>query len=263
MNLKKIIAVAALACASAASASTNYVEVAAKGHSLVLAVREMAKDPALAEPDAFRAALEDLDRSAATGGVRLAYRGVSWRCPLTARAVVGRCRFLSERARADVLAVCGYDAANRSPYLRPHEAGYANFILQAACGGIATAAGARSGVLAAAIAPARRRVRAESGTFVGDEAAKRVKETLDELAAELNAPRFGKAGEILARLGMDVEWEFVRSRILTDDEVASLCKRLLDGEIPFGLAAQSKLCVALGVDAYNAFVREYNGESKK
>ena len=263
MNMKKIIAVAALACASVASASTNYVENADKGHSLVLAVREMAKDPALAEPDAFRAALEDLDQSAATGNVRYVCRTVSRRCPLTARAVLARYVSFSDRVRAGLLAACDYDAETRALGLEPDDAEYVNYCLQAACNGTRTAAQMRSRILDAAVAPARRLVRAECGTFVGDEAAKRVKETLDALSAELNAPRFGQAGDILARLGVDVEWGFIRSRILTDDEVADFRKRLLDGEIPFRPSLQGKLCVALGVDAYNAFVGEYNGESKK
>ena len=81
-----------------------------------------------------------------------------------------------------------------------------------------------------------------------------------ELAAELNAPRFGKADKILAEIGMDVEWEFIQSRILGDTEVAEVRTRLLDGEIPFTQDLQNKLCIALGVEAYNAFVKEYNGK---
>ena len=42
--------------------------------------------------------------------------------------------------------------------------------------------------------------------------------------------------------------------------VAEVRTKLLDGEIAFDRALQNKLCIALGVDAYNAFVREYNGE---
>ena len=57
---------------------------------------------------------------------------------------------------------------------------------------------------------------------------------------------------------MDVEWEFVQSHILDDAKVAALKKLLLDGEIPFSQELQNKLCIALGVEGYNAFVREYN-----
>ena len=74
------------------------------------------------------------------------------------------------------------------------------------------------------------------------------------------APRFGKAGEILKKLGFEVEWEFVQSRILADAKLDGLKTRLLNGEIPFTSELQNKLCVALGVEGYNAFVREYNGE---
>ena len=101
----------------------------------------------------------------------------------------------------------------------PNEAGYVNFSLQAACVGAVPTVGIRKGVLDAAIVPARRAVRAEGGSFVGAEGAKRVKAKLDGLKA-----------------------------------------RLLNGEIPFTPVLQNRLCVALGVEGYNAFVREYNGK---
>ena len=34
----------------------------------------------------------------------------------------------------------------------------------------------------------------------------------------------------------------------------------MDGEIAFTGTLQNKLCIALGVEGYNAFVKEYNGE---
>ena len=258
--MKNIIAMAAVAVATVASASTNYVEVAAKTRNLHATVRAMGSDPELADPAAFRAALEQVDKAMATGKVALTYRNVSRRCPLTARAVLGRTACFTDRVKGDILAVCGYDARNWSLGLTRKEAGYANFALQAACNGSHPAASARSAILNAAIAPARRKVRAESGTFVGEEGAKKVKEVLDGLAAELNAPRFGKAGKILKGLGMDLEWDFAVSLIPTDEEIAGIKKCLMDGEIPFNAALQNKLCVVLGVEAYNAFVTEYNGK---
>ena len=165
-----------------------------------------------------------------------------------------------ERVRGEMLAGCGYDAANRSPGLTPKDADYANYALQAATTGIFPPTVARNAILGEAIVPMRRAIRAEGGTFVGTEGAKTVKAKLDALAAELNAPRFGKAGDILAKIGMGVEWEFIQSRILGDAEVAEIRTRLLDGEIPFSATLQNKLCVALGVEQYNAFVREYNGK---
>ena len=260
MNMKNILALAAVAVATVASASTNYVEVAAKSHNLCTTVRAMEHDPELADPAAFRATLEAVDRAMETGAVSVVYQSVSLRCPLTARAVLGRTECFTERVREDILAVCGYEADNRSLGLGAKEAGYLGYALQAACHGTYPVGVVRTAILNAAIAPARRKVRAESGTFVGEEGAKRVKALLDGLAAELNAPRFGKAGEVLAGLGMDLEWEFVQSRILSDSEVAGAAKLLMDGEIPFSSMLQNKLCIALGVEAYNAFVREYNGK---
>ena len=259
MKMKTIIAVAALACASAASASTNYVEVAVKTRNLCATVQKMEKDPTLAEPAAFKAALESVDKAMATGTVALAYQYVSRRCPLTARTVLGRTECFSERVRGDLLAACGYDAANTGLGLAAKEAGYANFVLQRTCGGATPVALARNAILAAAIVPTRRTIRAEGGSFVGKDGAARVKAILDGLAAELNAPRFGKADEITARLGLDIEWEFAKSHLLSDEKVAELKRRLLDGEIAFNWTLQGQMCAALGVEAYNAFVKEYNG----
>ena len=258
--MKNILALAAVAVATVAGASTNYVEVAAGNRNLVTTVREMEGDPELADPAAFRAALEALDKAVSTGDVIRAYHCCSRRCPLTARAVLGRTECFTERVKGDILATCGYEAENRSLGVKPKEAGYVGFALQASFNGTYPVANARKAVLNAAVAPARRKVRAESGTFVGEEGAKKVKAKLDALAAELNAPRFGKAGGLLEDLGMDVEWDFLESRILAADAAAAIRKSLADGEIPFNGPLQNKLCIALGVEAYNAFVTEYNGK---
>ena len=262
MKMKTIIAVAALACASVASAATNYVEQLAKRHDPIGVVHTMSSDPALADSAAFRAALEAVDRAGSTGKVVTAYWCVSRRCPLTARAVLGRCEAFSPKAREDMLALCRYDAENCGVLPRPGEDGYANCRLQAACAGMHSAANVRSDILKSAIAPARRYVRANGDSFVGKEGAKLVKGVLDDLAAELNAPRFGKAGEILMCLGIEVEWEFVQSRILGDREIAEIKAKLMDGEIAFTGTLQNKLCIALGVEGYNAFVKEYNGPDR-
>ena len=262
MNMKMILALAAVAVATVAGASTNYVEVAAKTRNLCTTVQKMGKDSALAEPAAFKAALEAVDRAMSTGKVAFAYQNVSRRCPLTARAVLGRVGYVSDRVRGDLLAVCGSDAANTGLGLTAKEASYANLVLQQACGGAIPVASARNAILSAAVIPTRRMIRSEGGSFVGKEGAKLVKAKLDALAAELNAPRFGKAGELLAELGMDVEWDFIQSHILDAAKVAALKKLLLDGEIPFDGALQNKLCIALGVEGYNAFVKEYNGTDR-
>ena len=260
MKLKNIIAVAAVAVATVAGASTNYVEQAQK-HQLYYVVKAMERDPAFAEPSALRTAIEELDRNVAVKGCSPC--GLSRRCPLSVRAALERRGHFSEKAVQDVLANCGYGVKNAFADPTPGEAGYANFALQAACGGTASAVGARNGILGAAIVPIRRTIRAKGGTFVGEEGAKLVKAKLDALAAELNAPRFGKAGPLLADLGIEVEWEFIQGRILPEKEVAEVRTKLLDGEIPFGWDLQNRLCVAMGVEGYNAFVKEYNEGSKK
>ena len=259
MKMKTIIAVAALACASVASAATNYVAIAAKSHNANQVVSAMMRDSELSEPAAFRAALEAVDLAMATGKVKVAYRFLSRKCPLTVRSTLEDCKAFSPKLREDMLALCGYDAANCGVDLHKGEPGYVNFRLQTACGGNVSVRDVRREVLEASVVPARRYIRASGASFVGKDGAKRVKDILDALAAELNAPCFGKADDILARLGFEVEWEFIQSRLLTDDEIAEIRTKLLDGEIAFSGSLQNKLCIALGVEGYNAFVKEYNG----
>jgi len=260
MNMKKIIALSAVAVAAVAGASTNYVELAEKRRNLVVTVNEMSRDPALANPTAFRAALEDLDRGMVTSKVAIAPWALSRRCPLAARAMLGRETGLSKKVCDEMIARCDYDAENILPAPKRDEPGYVNSRLQAACLGGAPVASVRNEVLNAAIVPVRRHIRATGGTFVDKEGAEKVKAILDKLAKELNAPRFGKADEILATLGIEVEGDYIRSKMPTEDSVAALRKCLMDGEIPFTYDLQNKLCIVLGVDAYNAFVKEYNGK---
>ena len=260
MNMKTIITMAAVAAVSVAGAATNYVAIAAKSHNANQVVSAMMRDSELSEPAAFRAALEAVDYAMATGKVKVAYRFLSRKCPLTVRSTLAGCEAFSPKVREDMLALCGYDASNCGVDLRKDEPGYVNFRLQTACHGGSSVANIRREVLDAAVVPARRYIRASGSSFVGKDGAKRVKDILDALAAELNAPRFGKAGDILARLGFEVEWEFIQSRILTDDEIAKIRTKLLDGEIAFSGSLQNKLCIALGVEGYNAFVKEYNGK---
>ena len=262
MKMKTIIAVAALVCVSAASASTNYVNRAVRRANLVGVVQEMSGDSELADAAAFRRELERVDAAMAKNCARLSLRSVSRRFPLTAKAVLGRTAAFSEKVKGEILAHCGYDAPNWTLELVPGEVGYVNFVLQGSASGQVWPIAARNAALRAAVVPTRRWIRAEGGTFVGKAGAEKVKLALDELAAELNAPRFGKAGEILAKIGVAVEWDEVQRRLLTDEEVSKAKSRLLNGAVKFDTALQNKLCIALGVDGYNAFVREYN-EGKK
>ena len=64
MKMKTIIAVAAHACASVASASTNYVNRAVRRANLVGVVQEMSGDGELADAAAFRRELERVDTAA-------------------------------------------------------------------------------------------------------------------------------------------------------------------------------------------------------
>ena len=260
--MKKILALAAVAVATVAGASTNYAERVARYHNPAFVVLGMTHDSELSDGNALRAALVELDKTVSTGKVDFVFRTLSRRLPLTARAYFAKSDHFTKKAAEDALRVCGYDAESRSIDLNANDAGYANFALQVACIGDIPVSGVRNGILNAAIVPVRRAIRAEGGSFVGKDGAKLVKAKLDALAKELNAPRFGKADKLLAEIGMDVDWEFIQSRILADAELDGLKTRLLGGEIPFSQELQNKLCIALGVEAYNAFVKEYNGTDR-
>lgn len=260
MKVKMIIALAAVAIATVAGASTNYVEVLKK-NNLTSVVNMMTKDPELADADRFRRTLEDFDATAATfDKVNGTFWTYSRCCSKTVKAILDRGNAFGPKAREALCAVCGYDAENRPIMLQPNEDGYVNYALEAACAGIISPDSARSGILTAAIVPTRRMIRKRGGSFVGPAGGKLVKSILDALANELNAPRFGNADDILADIGIEIEWEFIQSRILGDADVAEIRIKLLDGEIPFDGAIQNKLCIAMGVVAYNEFVREYNGK---
>ena len=61
MNMKSILALAAVAVATVAGASTNYVKQTVRYHNVVTAVSEMSRDSEFADPAAFRAALVRLE----------------------------------------------------------------------------------------------------------------------------------------------------------------------------------------------------------
>ena len=258
MKMKTVVALACVAGACVAGAA-DYVAYARNCRNPINVVNAMTRDPALKDPAALRAALEGVDRAMVTGKVAVVHWFLSRKCPLTVQATIEHLGGLTPKMRGDILAVCGYDAENLPIGLRPGETGCLNALLLKAGSGERPAAEIRGTILNAALVPARRYVRAHGETFVGKDGAKRVKAHLDALAAELNKPRLGKANEVLAALGVEVEWETVQGRLLGDREVSEVRTKLMNGDIPFSAALQSKLCVALGVEGYNAFVREYNG----
>ena len=261
MKMKNIIALAAVAVATVAGASTNYVARVKAGGNAMTVIRDMRNDGELAEPAAFREALEAVDAAAAAGKVEyLNLQAVPRCCPLLARAVVGRRTYLTESLRAELLALCGYGESMRPVEPTTDDAIYADYALQSACAGMIDPMAARTGVLKAAVAPMRRRIRSQGSSFVGADGARRVKEALDGLASELNAPRFGRTREILTHIGLDVEWEAVEAAIPSGDALEALKRGIMDGNTAFPQPLQYRLCVALGVNDYNSFVKEYNGK---
>ena len=164
MNMKSILALAAVAVATVAGASTNYAERVARYHNPAYVVFEMTRDSELADADALRAALEDLDKTVSTGKVEFEFRVLSRRLPLTARAYFAKFDHFTKKAAEDALAVCDYDAETRTIDLGTGDPGYANFALQLACIGGSPVSAIRTGILNAAIVPVRRAIRAKGSS---------------------------------------------------------------------------------------------------
>lgn len=109
-----------------------------------------------------------------------------------------------------------------------------------------------------AAADIKRRLREQGRSFVKKNGVDPVKDSLERLNAALNAPRFSGLNEWLADLGYTERVDL--SRLPSDAEVAELRRAVLFGEKPLSDRAKTTLFVCLGVDAYNAFVKEYNGD---
>lgn len=80
---------------------------------------------------------------------------------------------------------------------------------------------------------------------------------MEELNAALNAPRFNGLNEWLAKVGVTNRLD--TSRLPTPAQVTELTEKILDGDKEIG-HNNYVLRICLGVDGYNAFVKQYNGD---
>jgi hypothetical protein len=107
----------------------------------------------------------------------------------------------------------------------------------------------------------KRRIREQGGSFVvGSDGKNPVQNAVDELSAALNAPRMAGLKEWVGKWFPEYEW--IEPKWMTDEEVQKLKDEILYGEKDFSRISKAKLESHLGIEAYNDFVRMYNGTVK-
>lgn len=103
----------------------------------------------------------------------------------------------------------------------------------------------------------RKYLRSQGKSFVTKNGVNPQQAYMDELTDILNAPRFAGLEAFLAKIGLN---EKVGLTYFPDDaEIAAIKERVFGGEAQFAPNA-GRLLYALGVEEYNRFVKQYNGE---
>ena len=92
-----------------------------------------------------------------------------------------------------------------------------------------------------------------------------VQARVDEIIAALEAPRCQGFKEMFLDYceATYPEFQWIDVKFMTPAEVDELKNKVYFGEIDFGEQESRKLFINLGVEAYNAFVKQYNGETQE
>ena len=105
----------------------------------------------------------------------------------------------------------------------------------------------------------RHQIRKEGSSFVEKDGINPVQVRIDMLSKALNAPRLSGLNAAIKTCGMDYGLDF-ESKLLPEAEVETLKTDILNGDVGFTVQAGYRLRTHMGIDAYNAFVKLYNGE---
>lgn len=139
-----------------------------------------------------------------------------------------------------------------------------NIVAEHYCfGGIAYYLGenSKNRLVSRAAKAVKRRIREQGGSFVvGSDGNNPVQNAVDELSAALNSPRMAGLNEWVGKWFPGHEW--IEPKWMTDDEVKKLKDEILYGEMDFTERYKAKLEAHLGIEAYNDFIRLYNGTVK-
>ena len=104
----------------------------------------------------------------------------------------------------------------------------------------------------------KRYLRSQGKSFVTKDGVNPCAQYMDQLNTALNAPRLSGLQEWFTEMNVDARFDV--SFLPTEEEVAKLKTDILYGERPMNEKNRRKLLVCLGVDGFNAFVKEYNGD---
>lgn len=104
----------------------------------------------------------------------------------------------------------------------------------------------------------KRYIRSKGKSFVTQDGVNPVAEHLNELSKALDAPKFEGLNKWLE--DHDRTERLVLTNLPDDAAIAKLKEAVLFGDVEFNDENKLYLTVALGVKAYNDFVKEYNGE---
>ena len=108
------------------------------------------------------------------------------------------------------------------------------------------------------LAAIRKYLRSQGRSFVTKDGVNPCVELMKELNAALNSPRLGGLNAWLEKVGVSARLD--ESQLPTEEFVTQLKEDVLNGERDMTENVAFVLKVNLGVDGYNEFVREYNGE---
>lgn len=107
----------------------------------------------------------------------------------------------------------------------------------------------------------KRRIREQGGSFVVEPDGKNpVQDAIDEFSSALNAPRMSGLKDWVGKWFPGYEW--IEPKWMTDDEVQKLKNEIFYGDKDFVGTYKTMLEAHLGIEAYNDFVRLYNGTVK-
>lgn len=109
----------------------------------------------------------------------------------------------------------------------------------------------------------KRKFRDQGKTFFVDETTGEnpLQSAVDEFIAAFNAPRLAGLKELVAKWNPNYEWiDVPESLWLTPEKLDALKDKVYYGEVEFTGEIKMKLAANMGLEAFNAFVRHYNGE---
>ena len=105
----------------------------------------------------------------------------------------------------------------------------------------------------------KRHLRAQGKSFVEKDGISPMQPYFDKLTAAINAPSYAGIADVLAEVGVDTAFCDFAATSPSKAYIDEMKRKILIGDMPFTEREQGFLKFRLGVDAYNAFVREYNG----